>query len=59
MLAVLLGTWEALLRAVGKLKTASPALPREIKRSTMVIPNSSGFSKASSNLTHPTPRTGH
>jgi hypothetical protein len=36
ILAVLLGTCEALLSTVGRLKTANPALPREIKRSTMV-----------------------
>jgi len=34
MLAVFLGTWELLLKTVGKLKNARPALPIEIKRST-------------------------
>jgi hypothetical protein len=33
-LAVLLGTWEFLLKTVGRLKTANPPLPIEIKRST-------------------------
>jgi hypothetical protein len=33
-LAVLLGTWEFLLKTVGRLKIASPALPIEIKMST-------------------------
>jgi len=35
-LAVLLGTCELLLKTVGRLKIASPALPMEIKRSTNV-----------------------
>ena len=36
MLAVFLGTWELLLRTVGKLKIARPALPIEINMSTNV-----------------------
>jgi len=45
MLAVLLGTCELLLKTVGRLKTANPALPIEIKRSTKVNQSLSNFSK--------------
>jgi hypothetical protein len=57
MLAVLLGTWEALLSTVGMLKTASPALPREIRRSTRVMREAFELQKGLSLQTHHVLRT--
>jgi len=37
ILAAFLGTCEFLLRAVGRLKTTSPALPTAIRRSTRLV----------------------
>jgi hypothetical protein len=37
MLAALLGTWEFLLKTVGRENTTRPALPTEIRRSTKAM----------------------
>jgi hypothetical protein len=59
ILAVLLGTCEALLSTVGRLKTANPALPREIKRSTSVKQHASTFSNTVAKQLNPMSITQH
>jgi hypothetical protein len=39
ILAAFLGTWEFLLKTVGKVNSTRPALPKEIKTSASVIPD--------------------